>query len=304
MISIELASGGSLEATSGSPSCAVTDSSTEVRSSVTTPPVVATNSPSSSISAISLLCAAALASTKSCWTFGSESALATTSSAPLRSAPEIGAASGASCGGSRSASSASTSTLSKIAVTMKVLREAWMSASWISCSLVVVQVSVSSSWRLAHSAKTETMPMIVASTIRISGRARRPVFFVFASAGLTGRPLAGSGQTSCPVSSGTPATATVPACPRWWYPHAAFLRDCHAVSERVSRGCRPRRRHRSAIRSCQPRRPGLVATANRPRPRGTTATTVPRSLRSACFRPTRHPFGDSSRSPIKRIPGV
>ena len=71
MISIELASGGSLAATSGSPSCAVTDASTDVRSSVTTPPVVETNSPSSSIRAISLLCAAALASTKSCWTFGS-----------------------------------------------------------------------------------------------------------------------------------------------------------------------------------------------------------------------------------------
>ncbi len=178
MISIELASAGSLEATSGNPSCAVTDSTTEVRSSVTTPPVVATNSPSSSISAISLLCAAALASTKSCWTLGSESAFSTTLSAALRSAPEIGPASGATCGGSRLASSASTSTLSKIVVTMKVLRAAWMSASWISCSLVVVQVSVSSSWRLAQSANTETIAMIVARTMMVIGSARRPFLLV------------------------------------------------------------------------------------------------------------------------------
>ena len=49
-----------------------------------------------------------------------------------------------------------------------------MSESWISRSLVVVQVSVSSSWRLAHSANTETMPMIVARTIRMIGTAREP----------------------------------------------------------------------------------------------------------------------------------
>ena len=47
-----------------------------------------------------------------------------------------------------------------------------MSASWISSSLVVLQVSVSSSWRLAHSANTETIPMIVARTMRMIGRAR------------------------------------------------------------------------------------------------------------------------------------
>ena len=85
------------------------------------------------------------------------------------------------------ASSASTSTLSKIAVTMKVLRADWMSASWISCSLVVVQVSVSSSWRLAQSANTETIAMIVARTIRMIGSARRLVF-LFASPSLTRPP--------------------------------------------------------------------------------------------------------------------
>ena len=99
MTSIELASAGSLAATSGSPSCAVTDSSTDLRSSVTTPPVVETNSPSSSIRAISLLCAAALASTNSCWTLGSESAFSTTLSAALRIAPATGPASGASLRG-------------------------------------------------------------------------------------------------------------------------------------------------------------------------------------------------------------
>ncbi len=51
-----------------------------------------------------------------------------------------------------------------------------MSASWISSSLVVLQVSVSSSWRLAHSANTETIPMIVARTMRMIGSARRPLF--------------------------------------------------------------------------------------------------------------------------------
>ena len=175
MTSIELASAGSLAATSGSPSCAVTDSSTDLRSSATTPSVVETNSPSSSSRAISLLCAAALASTNSCWTLGSERAFSTTLSAALRIAPATGPASGAACGGSRLAISASTSTLSKIAVTMKVLSADWMSASWISCSLVVVQVSVSSSWRLAQSAKTETIAMIVARTMMIIGSARRPV---------------------------------------------------------------------------------------------------------------------------------
>ena len=187
MISIEDASAGSLEATSGNPSSAVTDASSVVRSSDTTPPVVETNWPLSSIRAISLLCAAALASTKSCWTLGSESALATTLSAALRSAPESGAASGASSGGSLLASSAWTSTLSKIAETMKVLRPAWMSPSWISCSLVVRQVSVSSTWRLAQSANTETIPMIVARTMRMIGSAWRPVFF-FASPSLTSPP--------------------------------------------------------------------------------------------------------------------
>ena len=59
-----------------------------------------------------------------------------------------------------------------------------MSASWISCSLVVLQVSVSSSWRLAQSANTETIAMIVARTTMIIGSARRPVFF-FASTLLT-----------------------------------------------------------------------------------------------------------------------
>ena len=51
-----------------------------------------------------------------------------------------------------------------------------MSESWISRSLVVVQVSVSSSWRLAHSPNTETMPMIVARTIRMIGTARERGF--------------------------------------------------------------------------------------------------------------------------------
>ncbi len=178
MISIEHASAGSLEATSGNPSSAVTEASSDLRSSVTTPPVVETNSPLSSIRAISLLCAAALASTKSCWTFGSASALSTTSSAAPRSAPEIGPASGASCGGSRSASSASTSTLSKIAVTMKVLR-ARLDVGVLDQLLAGrLQVSVSSSWRLAQSANTETIPMIVARTMMMIGSARRPVFFV------------------------------------------------------------------------------------------------------------------------------
>ena len=70
---------------------------------------------------------------------------------------------------------------------MKVLRAAWMSASWISSSLVSLQVSVSSTWRLAHSAKTETIPMIVARTMMMIGSARRPVFS-FASPSLTDSP--------------------------------------------------------------------------------------------------------------------
>ena len=59
-----------------------------------------------------------------------------------------------------------------------------MSASWISCSLVVVQVSVSSSWRLAQSANTETIAMIVAMTMIVIGSARRP-FLVVGSPSVT-----------------------------------------------------------------------------------------------------------------------
>ena len=65
-----------------------------------------------------------------------------------------------------------------------------MSASWISSSLVVLQVSVSSSWRLAQSANTETMPMIVARTMMMIGSARRPVFSL-RSPSLIGAPYLG-----------------------------------------------------------------------------------------------------------------
>ena len=74
MTSIEVASGGSFATSVGQPELRGHRLEHRLRSSVTTPPVVETNSPLSSIRAISLLCAAAFASTQSCWTFGSSSA--------------------------------------------------------------------------------------------------------------------------------------------------------------------------------------------------------------------------------------
>ena len=67
---------------------------------------------------------------------------------------------------------------------------------WISCSLVVRQVSVSSTWRLAQSANTETIPMIVARTMRMIGSAWRPVLF-FGSPSLTGPPYRQQGTWPC-----------------------------------------------------------------------------------------------------------
>ena len=177
MISIEVVEGGS-SATSfpGRPSSAVTSSSNDLRSSVTTPPAVETNSPLSSIRAISLLCAAAVASTQSCWTFGDSSAFRATSGAALRSAPAAGPASGLSSGGRRSASVASTSSVVEDGGDDEVgdgdLDVGVLDQLLAGCvpGLGFEQLA------LVHSANTDVTPMIVARTIRMIGSVRRLVF--------------------------------------------------------------------------------------------------------------------------------
>ena len=209
MTSIELASGGSFATSSDPiPSCAVTDSSSDLRSSVTTPSVVPTNSPSSSIRAISLLCAAAFAWTQRCWTFGCSSAFRATSSAALRSAPATG----------RRAARAAGQALGERRLDVDVVEDRGDDEGGERVlDLGVLDQLLAGGGpglgleqlALGPEANTETTPMTVARTMRMAGSARRPVLFgasfsliasPYSPGVVTGGPAAWPGPERKPLS--------------------------------------------------------------------------------------------------------
>ena len=84
-----------------------------------------------------------------------------------------GPASGFTGGGSCASSSPWTSTFAYSALTRKSESASWISSSASSSVLVSTQVSVSSSWRLAQIANTESSASSAAITTRTIGSARR-----------------------------------------------------------------------------------------------------------------------------------
>lgn len=81
-------------------------------------------------------------------------------------------------------------------------RETWSRTSLFCSSeeLVVAQLSALSAWRLTHTARTATMPMIVPSTSRVRTAYRRP-----------------RGSVAASSTDGSSATARVPVAGSWTF---------------------------------------------------------------------------------------
>ena len=147
--------------------------SSDFMSRTSTPFCVETTSPPPSSTWMKRLWARRFSVSQSCWGRGRCKSLSTASCAGCLSAPAAGPASGSARGGSAFWSVACTSTFAYSSSTRKV--ESWPRMSSFSSSfvLVSVQLSVSSSWRFAHTANKPTNASSDATVISARGRPRR-----------------------------------------------------------------------------------------------------------------------------------
>ena len=149
----------------GSPSLDAALSTIEVRSSVTAPLFTATGPLPPSTIAMNSWSALRLAFAQSAWNLGLPRAVLTPRTAASCSAPASGAANGSSRGGSPAWSRALTSTLAYSRSTTRFAVALRTAGCWMSCVLVLSQLSGLNSRRLAHTDTIVNRESTVANTM-------------------------------------------------------------------------------------------------------------------------------------------